>query len=62
MQGDTENSWFFDESRRRFEIKRINIIFVQKLISALNRPVSHAPYFKFTEKSIKYLVSYGHLK
>ena len=42
--------------------KMINIICVQKLISALNRPASHAPYFKFTGKSIEYLVSYGHLK
>ena len=61
MQGDTENSWFFDESKRRFEIKRINTILVQKLISALNRPASHAPYFKFIEKSIQYLVSYSDL-
>ena len=39
-----------------------SITFVQKLISALNRPASHAPYFKFVEKSIQYLVSYGDLK
>ena len=30
-----------------------NIIFMQKLISALNSLASHAPYFKFTENSIQ---------
>ena len=35
---------------------------MQKLISALNGPTLHAPYFKFIEKSIKYLVSYSGLK
>ena len=38
------------------------IIFMQKLISALNSLASHAPYFKFTENFIQYLVSYGNLK
>ena len=38
------------------------LIFVQKLISALNRPASYAPYFKFAENSIQYLVSYGYSK
>ena len=42
--------------------KTKNIIFVQKLISALNRPASHAPYFKFIAKSIQFLVSYSDFK
>ena len=29
------------------------LIFMQKLMSALNRPASHAPYFKFAENSIQ---------
>ena len=35
---------------------------VQKLTSALNRLVRYAPYFKFVENSIQYLISYGYSK
>ena len=62
MQGDTENSWFFDESRRRFEIKQKIMIFMQNHMSALNNPPLHASYFKFIENFIQQLVSYAYLK
>ena len=52
----------FRRIEKAIQNKVKNIIFVQKLISALNGPASYAPYFKFIENSIHSLVSYGNLK